>query len=167
MLPELIENQVDASPNLQGAPFSRSICRLATPHNKPRSPPFRNVIFAKFLGNALALLYQLSGVKMINDFYRRIISDGRRRDKEGVSLSLGSSDTRVRHAGDELVDSGGARAAGRFSSNGDPKNSPGAKPFSHGRFHTRDAGARIGSLGETLQSMGRNAPQDLIVTVHG
>jgi hypothetical protein len=26
--------------------------------------------------------------------------------------------------------------------------------------------ARIGSLGETLQSMGRSAPQDLIVTVH-
>src|SRR6185436_194226 len=48
--------------------------------------------------------------------------------------------TRVRHAGDELVDSGGARAAGRFSSNGDPKNSPGAKPFSHGRFDTRDTG---------------------------
>ena len=104
---------------------------------------------------------------MIHDFYRRIISDGRRRDKEGVSLSLGSSDTQVCHAGDEFADSGGARAAGRFSSNGDPKNSPGAKPFSHGRFHTRDAGARIGSLGETLQSMGRSAPQDLIVTVHG
>ena len=86
---------------------------------------------------------------------------------EGVSLSLGSSDTQVCHAGDEFADSGGARAAGRFSSNGDPKNSPGAKPFSHGRFHTRDAGARIGSLGETLQSMGRSAPQDLIVTVHG
>ena len=43
------------------------------------------------------------------------MSDGRRRAKEGVSLSLGSSDTRVRHAGDELADFGGARAAGRFS----------------------------------------------------
>jgi hypothetical protein len=68
---------------------------------------------------------------MIHYFYRRIISDGRRREKKGVSLSLGSSDTQVRHAGDEFADFGGARAAGRFSSKGDPKNSSGAKPFSH------------------------------------
>ena len=127
-------------PILPGAPFSRSICCLATPHNKPRSPPFRNVIFAKSLGNPSALLRCPSGAKMIHFFHRRIVSDNDRRDKEGVSLSLGSSDTRVRHAGDELVDFGGARAAGRFSSNGDPKNSSGAKPFSHGRFNTRDAG---------------------------
>ena len=35
--------------------------------------------------------------------------------QKGVSLSLGSSDTQMCHAGDEFADSGGARAADRFS----------------------------------------------------
>ena len=96
-------------------PFLRSIAVWPRGITDQRLKPFKNVIFAKSLGNPLALLRQLPGVKMTHDVYRRIIIDGRRRETEGVSLSLGSSDTRMCHAGDELADSGGARAAGRFS----------------------------------------------------
>ena len=57
------------------------------------------------------------------------------------------------------LDFGGARAAGRFSSKGDPKNSSGAKPFSH-------AGAAAAASLESMVAA-KFAALNQIVTIIG
>ena len=96
-------------------PFLRSIAVWPRGITDQRLKPFKNVIFAKSLGNALALLRQLPGVKMTHDVYRRIISDGRRREKKAFRYRLDRAIRRCVMRVMNSLDFGGARAAGRFS----------------------------------------------------
>ncbi len=102
------------------------------------APIFQECNLSKSLGNPFGVTSSSIRAKMIYYFYRRIVSESDRRDKEGVSLSLGKQHSVVMRVMNWLTSA--APEQQPFRRTEMQKNCPGVKPFSHGRFDTRDAG---------------------------